>query len=647
MPLNGRTLHASKLCKCERRCVFYPANAAAVSQLILTGKRRVSNLPLLVYRSIAGHACPAGTFAMDCLTMPHDISHPVCWSRRNWILFSVATLVGCTSPIVRTQSPESEEYAELEDQIRLVGDFTAIWGLNDQTVESVALVTNLKNSGSDPPVSSQRNILIDEMKSQEVSKPQAILALETTSMVIVRAKLPPAVQKGDRLDMEVLTPRRSKTTSLRGGWLMPTRLKQHEVLGGSIQTSHPLAVAKGDVIVDAVFDKSDDPDLELRGKILGGCVATKNRMIGLAIREGSSSIRTSTEISAAINRRFFYYDHGIKRGVANPITDSRIDLQLQVGYKNNIYRYLHVMRQIPLRESESQLATRLEMLEANLMQPAFARDTAIKLEAIGEPAHETLRKGLTSNDAEVRFYAAEALAYLDDPDAATELGKSAQEPAFRYNALTALTAMNHVAAYDALSNLLHHESAETRYGAFRALQRRNPNDPLVGGDRIGESIHLHTIASSGSEMVHFSTNRSQEIVLFGHDIRLHAPFVFNAGQAIMVKADTTGQVMVKRFASGTDEDRQIDCSDRLGDILRAAVELGATYADLYAFIQEANGLGDDSALTAKLAVEAVATPNREYQREDDSENDFVIEPEEKPRSMLSRLLYNPWSGVEE
>jgi len=578
--------------------------------------------------------------------MSKTIHSPLRCSRRTWFAFSLATLVGCTSPIIRTQSPESDEFADLEDQLRMVGDFTAIWGLNDQTVESVALVTNLKQTGSDPPVSSQRNILIDEMKAENVSKPQSILALDTTSMAIVRAQLPPAAQKGDRIDLEVLAPRRSKTTSLRDGWLMPTRLKKHEVLGGGIATGHPVAVARGAVIVDGVFDEGDHEKLELHGKILGGCVVTKPRMIGLAIREGSSSIRTSTELSSAINRRFFYYDHGVKRGVANPVSDTRIDLQLQPSYKQNIFRYLHVMRQIPLRESESQRVARLEMLESNLLQPAFARDTAIKLEAIGDPAVDTLRKGLASSDPEVRFYAAEALAYLDQPEAAEALGRAArEEAAFRWYALTALTAMNHVTAYDALSDLLHADSAETRYGAFRALQIRNPKDPLIGGDRLDDSIRLHVIASAAEPLVHFATSRGQEIVLFGHNIRLHAPFVFNAGRTIMVKSEQPGTVAVKKYGVGEEEDRVIECGDRLDEIIRAAVELGAGYADVYEFVKEARGSGNttDAALTARLAVESLPQPKREYQRDDEIEDAFVDEPEEEKPSILSRLFYNPWA----
>ena len=94
----------------------------------------------------------------------------------------------------------------------------------------------------------------------------------------------------------------------------------------------------------------------------------------------------------------------------------------------------------------------------------------MQLEAIGSEGAETLLKGIQSNDPEVRFYSAEALAYLDRREAAEPLGQIAREqPAFRVFALTALSAMQDFSAYEQLRDLLSLPSAETRYGAFRSL----------------------------------------------------------------------------------------------------------------------------------------------------------------------------------
>ena len=76
-----------------------------------------------------------------------------------------------------------------------------------------------------------------------------------------------------------------------------------------------------------------------------------------------------------------------------------------------------------------------------------AETAAIRLEAIGKDAVEILKAGAQSGDPEVRFYAAEALAYLDITEAVAPLAKSAvDEPAFRIAALAALGSMDDGAA---------------------------------------------------------------------------------------------------------------------------------------------------------------------------------------------------------
>src|SRR6185503_8348216 len=108
-------------------------------------------------------------------------------------------------------------------------------------------------------------------------------------------------------------------------------------------------------------------------------------------------------------------------------------------------------------------------LEQQLNDPLTASNAAIRLEAIGDDQAKTLlKKGVASKDSEIRFYAAESLAYLDDTAAVEPLAQIAlKEPSFRVNALAALSAMDDVVAYDALRTLLEAKSAETRYGAFR------------------------------------------------------------------------------------------------------------------------------------------------------------------------------------
>ena len=540
----------------------------------------------------------------------------------------LSALTGCTTPLLLGQSPD-EEIPLDEKKRELVGDFTRPWGLNWVKLESVALVTNLANTGSDPPPSSQRMHLIGEMQSHEVRNPDTILASPTTSMVLVEGYLPPAVQKGDTFDVQIRLPSRSETTSLRGGWLMPTRMRQMEVLGGSIRSGGVDALAQGDLVVDALFNGEEDKVLDTRARVLGGGVSMLSRDLGLAISRDDASIRTSTIMSAAINNRFYTFDAGTKKGVANPQRDNYIKLAVSPRYKHNLARYLRVVRNIAVRENPVERTERMQLLEKKLLEPITAATAALQLEAIGAESVPILKKGLVSTDAEVRFYAAEALAYLDEAEAAPILADAARnESAFRWHALTALTAMDHVAAYDALSGLLHVESIETRYGAFRAIRSRNANDPATKGEALDKKFRYHVISSTGQPLIHLTRSRLPEVVLFGHEQKLKTPKFLFAGKQIMITGLESGELKIGRFRP--DQETQYEtCSADLDKVIRTIVKLGGGYPEVIEFLNEARKAG---CLDARIAVEALPKPDRKYFRDDDPLPEAPIGEEGAPQA---------------
>ncbi|MDX1946882.1 MAG: flagellar basal body P-ring protein FlgI [Pirellulaceae bacterium] len=558
---------------------------------------------------------------------PLDRSPPL--ARREFLALGcaagLATLAGCTTPLMRGQSPDVE--VTDEKRLELIGDYTRPWGLNWVKLESVALVTNLANTGSDPPPGEQRSRLTTEMMSREVRKPDEILASPTTSLVLVTSYLPPAVQKGDPLDVEVRVPQRSETTSLRGGWLMQTRLRQMAALGGSIRTGSVEALAQGDILVDAVFEGQDDKILETRARVLGGGTAGITRQLGLAISNDGASIRTSTLIGAAINKRFFTFDAGVKKGVADPQRDNFIELSLSPRYKHNLARYLRVIRNIPMRENPVERTERLQLLGKKLLEPATAGVAALQLEAIGHEAAPLLKQGLESTEPEVRFYAAEALAYLDEPEAAAPLCKLAEaESAFRWHALTALATMSHVTALDALNDLLHVKSIETRYGAFRALRIRNSADPASKGESLGQKFRYHVIPTTGEPLIHIARSRAPEIVVFGHEQRLTPPKYLFAGRKIMITTSDTGSgdLKIGRFEAG-EEPRYETCPPLVDKLIRTIVGLGGGYAEVIQCLQEAQKAG---CLECRLAVEALPRPNRKFYKDDDPLPDAPTEADE-------------------
>lgn len=562
------------------------------------------------------------------------------YDRREFLALGLAAgaaaISGCTTPLTRGQTPDE---GPLEGpQLEYVGDYTRPWGLNWVKVESVALVTGLANTGSDPPPGEQRQRLIGEMMSHEVRQADKILASPTTSLVLIRGYLPPGVQKGDTFDVEVRVPQRSETTSLRNGWLMQTRLRQMEVMGGSIHTGNVDGLAQGDVLVDAVFDGPDDPVLETRARVLGGGVSAMSRSLGLAISRGDASIRISTLIGSAVNARFHTFDAGVKKGVAIPKRDNFLELSVAPRYKNNLGRYLRVMRRIALRENPIERTERLQLLGKKLLEPTTSAEAAIELEAMGTEAAATLKAGLSSTDAEVRFYSAEALAYLDEADAAAALGEAARdESAFRWHALTALSTMSDVSALDALNELLHVESVETRYGAFRALRTRNASDPATKGEVLEKKFRYHLVPTTGEPLVHIARSRVPEIVVFGHEQTIRPPKFLFAGRQLMVTGLEDGELKVGRFLPGQ-ETKYETCPPTLDKLIRTIVQLGGGYAEVIQCLQEARKAG---CVDARIAIEALAQPNREFQRNDDSGSDDPSGDTALPSPLASSRVSTP------
>jgi flagellar basal body P-ring protein FlgI len=525
---------------------------------------------------------------------------------------AVVLCCGCSGPILRPQSPEARiDFPDLPD-VKYVSAYTHPFNMNYVKVEAVSLVTGLAGTGSDPPPTPQRAMLLDEMKRREVANPNEVLASTNTSMVLVRAFLRPGIQEGDRFDVEVRVPTGSETTSLRNGWLLSTRLSEMAVLDQQIHEGHELGIAEGPVLVEPSVDPKSNPALATHGRILSGGVANKSRPLGLVISKQHQSIRVSRDIARAINHRFFTFIDGRKQGVATPKTGEFIDIATHPRYRDNIGRYMQILRSIAIDESPTTLQARLLFLEQQLGDPLTSASAAMRLEAIGdEQARQILKLGLGASDKEVQFYAAEALAYLDDTVAVETLANVARnEPAFRVNALAALSAMDDASAYDALRSLLEVKSAETRYGAFRALWAMNEHDPFLNDEILSAQFHYHVLDVPGPDMVHVTQSHLPEIVLFGKGQTLQLPLMLEAGKSILVNGMKGDKITISKFTAHSEPEQRI-VSTSVDEVVRAIVDLGGTYPDVVQALQQAKV---DGALASRFEVDALPEAGRAYDR---------------------------------
>jgi len=535
---------------------------------------------------------------------------------------TLVTSIGCMGPIFRPQSPdaalmESDAPSDSASQTQLVSAVAHPYGMNYVKVENVALVTGLAGTGEDPAPSPQRAALLAEMNRRGIENPNEVLASPNTTLVLVRAFLRPGIEKGETFDVEVRTPSRSETSSLRGGMLLETRLSEAAVLGGQIRYGHEAAIAQGSILVDPSSTPDKDDAGATQGVVLSGGVAIKSRKIGLVLDHEHQSIRLSQNVAKAVSDRFHSYVDGRRMGVATPKTDEYIELTVHPRYKENIGRYMRVIRNVAITETPVQRLARLELLRNQLLDPVTAELAAIRLEAIGNDAVDILKEGAKSSDPEIRFYSAEALAYLDVTEAVAPLAKAAIETsAFRIAALVALGSMKDGASFEALYEMLSQNNIRTRYGAFRALSLMEPDDPRIAGVKLGDrpngKFNYHVLSVAGPPTIHVTRSHRPEIVLFGADHPLQLPLVLDAGPRIMVNGLRGDQVTVSRFSPDEPTQERV-VPPNVDAIIHAIVDLGGEYPDVVQMLRQAKESG---ALASRLREDALPEPGAPYERDE-------------------------------
>jgi flagellar basal body P-ring protein FlgI len=486
------------------------------------------------------------------------------------------------------------------------------------TVEGVGLVFGLQGTGSDPSPSWHREKVLTELRRDpEMTSQQAeaILASPNTSLVIVRAMIPTGISPTDELDVEVTLPVGSTTTSLAGGYLMLTQLTQIGIASKGPLEGKPLAKAYGPVLTGT----SKDPNDLTAGRVLGGAKVRSAIPYILVIQEKHQSGRTSKRLQELINYRFHQRERGGQTGMAEAKTDKYLELRVPRLYHQNQYRYLQLIRSIRLNSTPELIKERMERWAEELMDPATAGAAAIRLEAAGKNSIPTLKKGLESPSFQVKFFTAEALAYLDDSSGVEVLAEAARlHPEFRLHALAALSATDEAAASVRLRDLMSEADPQVRYGAFDALRTADPTDPNLGhvrvlvpdekpvdpyalqlsGDappprpekQLEDPFDLYVVSSDGPPMVHVTRSRRREIVLFGAKQEILLPVVLGGTGPILVNATSRdNSIEVTRLESSKDGvvEQTMTTSADMVELIRTITKLGATYPQVISILESA------------------------------------------------------------
>jgi len=196
----------------------------------------------------------------------------------------------------------------------------------------------------------------------------------------------------------------------------------------------------------------------------------------------------------------------------------------------------------------------------------------------------------------------------------------------------------------ALRDLLDGDSAETRYGAFRALKSLDPHDPFVRGELMPTGYRLHVLDVQGDPMLHMTRFKQAEVVVFGTNQRFTMPLIARAGKDIMVTGRGGEDNITVSKITVNETERRVVPND-VPSVIRAIAELGGSYPDLAQFLSQSR---NQSNLVSRLEFDAMPRAGRVYLRPD---TELRASYQKKSRigrpTMAPNIFSNPQGESEE
>ena len=532
---------------------------------------------------------------------------------------------------------------------------------NDLLVSGFGLVYNLGDNGSVEVDSLHRKHVVEELKRMGTQSPRQQnfsqwVDSKDTAIVMVQAKIPPGIRKGDTIDVEISLPTGSECRSLQGGILHKTFLTEMLDIGHSFRQGNAWATVEGPILLDPMIDKRST-QYEKRAIILGMAECRNNRDFNLALetegRNTSQLTAIATELERCINKRFKI--EGEQTGVAKARSQPAVNIEVKMHpyYREAPNRYLAVIMSIRCFEDATQQEQRIQNLKQELLDPEKSLIAALQLEALpAKMGADILYEGLKSHNPDVRFHSAEALAFMHKPGVGPVLAEFARhDPKKRPAAIIALASMGSdlEAAENLISLMDTGGDPVLRYSAFWALWRRSPDHPAIRAwPQDAYPYHYHVLPFE-EPLIHATASRRSEIVLFSQNIRLNSPGIVDAGNSIVVNVLSPEQVEIVRVNPGGINETRLR-PNSLDKVLEAIAELKGSYQDTLDFLTKASTQQQDGyqALSCQFIIDGLSQDKERsynsaiYAETDQDNKSSVKEP--KKKSTFGKL--NPVSWFE-
>ncbi len=529
----------------------------------------------------------------------------------------LASIAGCSSWISKNREKDNHFIKETKriqelmvdpDRPRLIGEVANSLGMSPSHFDSYAIATSLPGTGGLVRPGMQRDWILDEIRTRDTANPEAFLDDASTALVKLRIHANPCNTKGDILDVQVENSTECTATNLTEGYVLESRLCEMAVLKGQLHTGEPKAMANGEVVILPTSFTGQAEPTPLQGVIIGGANLKKDQPIGLRIESEFRHVIVTKAIEKAINSRYFFKDTNKQKMVAEGTSDWYVGISTVPKYKHDPAHFMSVIKCTGFGESLEEQQERLLGCRKLLADPATSRRAAAELEAIGnEAAKQTLIGGLSSSDKEIRFYSAYSLAYLDGKDSVPALLELAQStPAARALCLIGLVVNEDSSAREALEELLQNPDPDLRFGAFKAIRLRNPNDMSVKGEVIGKNFQFVQVPSS-IPLLAVSLQQHKEVILFGNSIAVSLTTKLSPTPLLTLSPMFGDEIkLTKRHGNGEISNAMV--ANDVVSILRGLGSVQANYNDV---VHTMNQLALNQALATPVAMNPLHNQDRQ------------------------------------
>ena len=504
------------------------------------------------------------------------------------VLLTVYVAGGCGE---RAGRGEKQDFASPAELGPTIGSLVRVSAPEPIPVEGYGLVVGLKGTGSAECPPQVRKYLGRYIRKQlpvdgKLDVDKFIDGLDT-AVVLVEGVMPAIASKNQYFDVRVTTLPSTQTTSLDGGRLFLTELKE---LGSFGVNTRILADAEGPVFID----KISDPQINKKtGHILAGGKVLDEYKVVLLLKK--PDYETANYIRNLINGRF-----GLD--TAKAVMSNRVELIVPAKYKEQKQRFISIVAAMYLTQGAEINGERIRTFVKRLSDSEDKFSSEAALEAIGNECLGELGVLLDSPDELVRLHAARCMLNLGGDAGLAGLRRIAlkKDSPYRIEALESITAG--AKRNDAVSisrKLMRDDDFQIRLAAYEQL--RKLDDVAIAQEFVGRSFYLERVTQTEQKIIYVSRSGQPRIVLFGAPIYCDSSIYVQSENGDIVINAPSGQEyvnIIRKHPKRPSVLAQLKSSFEIGDIVRALCDepakegdkgrggLGVSYADAVVLLKQ-------------------------------------------------------------